>query len=377
MPNKFEFPVELSEFFGERARQFAGWGVPAEVITRARERIADMWDAGPAGWVSVWSEQARAAEATEEWLTAAMCWGAARFPTIVTPERRAAYQRQLSCYQRAAAQCTASFERLTLDVTYRAETTTVPVHIWRDADESPRSLVLICGGVDTWKVELHRMAMAAAKFPGTVVAVVDMPGTGESEVPLAPAVDEILAEVVADLAHRFGVTRTGSLGVSFGGHWAVKLAFTGRIDAAVDLGGPVGATGSPMDISALPNGMPGILGNVLGLSGLPTSLDAARFAEDFSLRRQGLLDSAPRGALLAVNGAADPYVSERDTTVFAGLPNAAAWLVADAGHCATERLPVVLPAALAWLHHALWPAERPAQWLADAVGQLGPLLRDL
>ncbi|WP_158104713.1 MULTISPECIES: hypothetical protein [Streptomyces] len=31
------------------------------------------------------------------------------------------------------------------------------------------------------------------------------------------------------------------LGLSFGGHWAVKLAVRGVVDAAVNIGGPTGA----------------------------------------------------------------------------------------------------------------------------------------
>jgi esterase FrsA len=77
----------------------------------------------------------------------------------------------------------------------RSATTPVAVHVRR----RPRpgvfgpGLLLLCGGMDTWKIELHRAALVAALLTGMTVAVVNIPGTGESTIPLAPDAEEVLA----------------------------------------------------------------------------------------------------------------------------------------------------------------------------------------
>jgi esterase FrsA len=356
-------------------RQFIGWGIPAGVVARVRDRVTDMWGESPSSWVSAWAAEAQAAEARRAWLNASLCWGAARFPCAATPTRQHAHNRQLECYLRAVDRIPATFLRWELEVPYRSGSTTVAVHVWRRPGVFGRSLLVLCGGVDTWKIELHRPALVAAMLTGMTIAVIDMPGTGESRIPLAPDVDEVLAAAITQTAARVGATRTALLGISFGGHWAAKLALTDRVDAAVDLGGPIGADGATVDVTGLPNGMAGIVGNALHLHSAPDSGDAARFSNEFSLRRQGLLDARLPVALLAVNGTADPYIPFADTTVFTPDPNATVWLVRDATHCAAERITRVLPAALTWAHTQLEPGSHTAAAAHRLARQaLNPLL---
>jgi hypothetical protein len=57
------------------------------------------------------------------------------------------------------------------------------------------------------------------------VAAIDMPGTGESGMALTADADAIYQELLATLAP---TGRKAVLGVSFGGHWAAKLALLGQ-----------------------------------------------------------------------------------------------------------------------------------------------------
>lgn len=216
----------------------------------------------------------------------------------------------------------------------------------------PGVLVLF-GGVDTWKVELHRMAVATARATGLLVVSVDMPGTGEAPGPLTPDGDRLLAGLVAEIRRWWPGAPVACLGLSFGGHRAVKPARRGVVDAAVDIGGPTGA-GEPeetVDVLALPYGMPGILANCLGLEGVPEAADIDGMLAGFSLRRQGLLDPATPGAapLLAANGAHDHFIPRGDTERLAGLPDTTVWIVPGATHCAAERIRPLLAASWAWL----------------------------
>jgi esterase FrsA len=349
------FDIAPEALFRERSRQFAAWGVPAPAVARARGEITDMWGTGPHGWVPVWARLARAAEAEGEWLRAAQLWGAARFPALATEDRQEAYERQRAAYTRATTgrRLPVRFARGTVDVPMDGGTLPLPVHLmarrrWR----RPGALVL-SGGVDTWKVELHRMAVATALATGLLVVCVDMPGTGEAPGPLAPDSDRLLAGLVSEIRRWSPGEPVAYLGLSFGGHWAVKLARQGVVDAAVDIGGPTGA-GEPeetVDVLALPYGMPGILGNALGLDRMPEAAGIDDMLGAFSLRRQGLLDPAADSGvpLLAANGAHDQFIPRGDTARLAELPGTTVWIVPGATHCAAEHIRPLLAASCAWL----------------------------
>ncbi|MDC0769519.1 alpha/beta hydrolase [Streptomyces sp. HD] len=345
----FTFDIDPADLFEERARQFVAWGIPKDAVGHARSAIDDMWGSGRGGWVAVWGRLARQAERDGRWLLAAQLWGAARFPAMATEERVAAYERQRECYARAAGRFPVRFERRVLDVPAPEGDRPVPVHLMARRRGRRRGVLVLSGGVDTWKVELHRLAVATALATGLLVAVVDMPGTGESTLPLAPDGDRVLAGLVGVVRERFPGEPVAYFGVSFGGHWAVKLAAQGTVDAAVDLGGPTGAGGEEIDVLALPYGMAGIVGNALGLTELPDAETATSLLSGFSLRGQGVLDLPGRTPLLAINGAHDQFIPRTDTTGLATRPNTTVWLIRDATHCAAERIRPVLVGTWGWL----------------------------
>ncbi|MEU8804613.1 alpha/beta hydrolase [Spirillospora sp. NPDC048819] len=375
----FTFTVDPQAVLDERARQFTALGVPAGAVARARDRIGEMWGDGEDGWGPVWAAEAERAGRERGPLAESLCWGAARFPCLATEARRDAHRRQLERYLDAAPRFRARFRRRILHVPHPGDgtgnaTTPVPAHLFRRPFGRPRGVLILSGGVDTWKMDLHRLAVTTALATGFIVAAIDMPGTGESELVLTPGADRVLAALAGELRREYGLP-TGFLGLSFGGHWAAKLALLGEVDAAVDLGGPTGAAATPVDVLNLPYGMTGILGNALGLDAPPGPGRAAELLDAFSLRGQGLLDPGRAGRaapLLAVNGARDQYIPPGDTTGLAGRPGTAVWLVAGATHCAPERFRVLMPAIWGWLAARLSPG--PAARAAERALRL-PLTR--
>ena len=344
----FTFELDTEALFEERARQFVNaWGIPARIVADARARIRDPWSDRPGGWTSEWAVEAEKAEAQGDWLLAALCWGAAKFPTIATPSRAEAYRRQLLAYQALVPGLPVEFKRRSLSVDGPAGPTSLVAHAFRRRHLQRPGTIFISGGVDTWKIELHRPAMRMARVTGFTVVALDNPGTGETEAPISPTADRIVAETIRALAPTDSGP-TGMIGVSFAGLWAAKLGIDGHVDAAITLGGPVGAQEVP-DLHALPNGMPGILAHACGLTHIPAAEQTDELQHALSLRRQGYFDRAPESPVLAVNGEHDHFISRADTTVFASLPSCEAWLIRNSTHCAAEKISTVMPAALMWM----------------------------
>ncbi|MEV5527007.1 alpha/beta hydrolase [Streptomyces prunicolor] len=374
----FTFPVEPDDLLDERTPQFVALGIPRPVVDRARARITDMWGTGAGSWVPVWAAEAERAHASGDPLLASLCWGAARFPCLATDDRRAAQEHQLAAYLEAAPRFPVRFQRAVLNVPEP-----VPVHFFqrrrRVRGQSARpGVIVLCGGVDTWKMDLHRLAVATARATGLLVAAVDMPGTGESTVPLAPDADRILVGLVSQLRRAHGQP-VGFYGISFGAHWAAKLALAGHVDAAVDLGGPTGLTDEPVDLLNLPHGMAGIVGNALHVDEMPDRSTIADLLASFSLREQGLLDKAgaESSPLLVINGADDVYVPLGDIVGLAGRPETTVWVIKDAGHCAPERSSQVNFALWGWLAARLAPGH-PLPRLAEIAARqpLRPFLAE-
>lgn len=362
----FTFPVEPDDLLHERTPQFTALGIPRPVVDRARARITDMWGTGVGSWVPVWAAEAERAHDSGDPLLASLCWGAARFPCLATDDRRAAQEKQLAAYLEAAPGFPVRFQRAVLKVPEP-----VPVHFFQRRRSTRPGVVVLCGGVDTWKMDLHRLAVATARATGLLVAAVDMPGTGESTVPLAPDADRILVGLVSELRRAYG-RPVGFYGISFGAHWAAKLALAGHVDAAVDLGGPTGAADEPVDLLRLPYGMAGIVGNALHLDEMPEQAAIGDLLASFSLREQGLLDKSGPGSggspLLVINGADDVYVPLGDIVGLAGRPETTVWVVKNAGHCAPERSTQVSLALWGWLAARLAPG-RPLPRLAEVVAR--------
>ena len=95
--------------------------------------------------------------------------------------------------------------------------------------DRPR-VVLAWGGIDTWKEESHARLGALLRARGLAVVLIDIPGTGESPVLASADAERQYTPVFDYLATRTDLdgSRCGVIGASFGGYWAMKLAYTHR-----------------------------------------------------------------------------------------------------------------------------------------------------
>ncbi len=338
----FQFPLQPADLFAERAGQMRTWGIPARAIERVRGDVREMWLDGPGGWAYEWMREAEAAERAGRPLAAAMLYGAARFPCVSDALQGEAYARQLQLFERAARRFPCYFERRVVQVPYRGGTTPVVAHFyaafWHGRDHWQKlPLIVLSGGTSTWKVELHRRALGLTIAGNFLVVAIDMPGTGESAVPLAGDAEDLYLGVARDFAHDLGGERPlAAFGFGFGGLWAARLAARGLVDAAVAGGAPIGV--EPAELAALPIAEAGPLAHALGLAGLPDAADLPGLLAPFAWPGGGLADAT--APLLVFDRAGD-----RRGRV---TPAAIAWLRARLhGRSVLNRL--ALRAAAGWL----------------------------
>ena len=282
---------------------------------------------------------------------AALAYGWAKFPILADDAKRRALRNQLEQYLLAAPDFGVDFERRVLDVPYRGASTPVPVHIFAAPDLPADAPVLLAsGGVDSWKMDMHNMFVLAAATAGVRVVAFDIAGTGESAVPMTPdGGAEIVRGLIAE-ARTLGNGIVGHLGISMGGYYSARSGLAGEVDAAIVFGGPVEDAFS-RDISTAQFGMDGIIGNALGFDQRPSAEELAATFGAFSLRP--LLDQDINAPMLVVNGADDVHVPQHDTLVFEGRRDTEVHLIADTGHCATTKLPEVIPLIFDWLQREL------------------------
>ena len=90
-----------------------------------------------------------------------------------------------------------------------------------------RRSVLISGGVDTWKMDIHGICVALAQRLGVTVLAFDQPGTGENPAPLVIEADEIVLALAAR-ARDIGNGKVAHFGLSFGANYSAMTGLPRR-----------------------------------------------------------------------------------------------------------------------------------------------------
>jgi esterase FrsA len=343
----YTYDVDPQAMFDDRTHQFAAFGIPLADILAVRARVTDMWADRPGGWSHEWSALADTYSARGDHGLAAFAFGCAHFPCLNTAARVRAQSRQLEQYELAAADFPVTFERRLIEVPYRGERVEVPVHLYSpDRAYRCRPVLLAHGGVDTFKMDFHPFCVALTLGAGITTMAIDMPGTGETPVPLDATADEVIAGMVSH-ARSIGDGRVAHFGMSFGGNFSAMSGLTGLVDAAVDLGGPLVASFTAEHGATLPFGMRDIVGNAMHYDRSPTLDELVSGMRRLS--RADLLAAQTNSPMLVINGADDYFVAESDTLVFEGRPDTEVHLLDGTGHCAVSRLPEVIAMITGWL----------------------------
>ena len=205
----------------------------------AREAIEGLGGLDPESWTSAWGAAAErfaaSAEAAtdpaaerEAWLDAYRFAFLARYPTLNHPLKHEWYDRTRDYFVRARALDDPPLQVVTVPFEGReGEGDQVVFYIARPAGVERPPVVMTWGGIDTWKEEMRSRAEYFLEL-GFAMLLVDMPGIGQSPVLASRDAERQWTPVFDWLASQDDLdgTRVAALGASFGGYWAMKLAYT-------------------------------------------------------------------------------------------------------------------------------------------------------
>lgn len=354
-------PAELAK----RIPGFADSGVdPDRIVAAIRAAGPEKGPATP-GWADKMAaigeeafERGEAAEragdapqAEKAFLESSFWFFLARFPHILNPAGAAAYRRHNEAYMRAARHFAHAVDRISLS--FDGGEAPGVLRLPREATR-PVPAALLMGGIDVWKsdLEIHRLAERLLAR-GVATLAIDIPGTGECPVPVSTAGDRpalaALARIRSDI--RIDAARVGVYGLSFGGHFAAKLAIVEpALTAVVQNGGPIHHAFAAANLRALPFGARAALGRIAQVdpAGDPAAFETKLAGLSFTA--QGLLPARVHAPLLSIDGARDELVPIRDLRYLEeqGVRQDAL-IFAEDRHCASANRSLHEPFAVEWM----------------------------
>jgi esterase FrsA len=230
----YTFPITPHAMFEDRFEQFVALGVPRAAVEEMRGAITDMWSDTTGGWVFEWSRLARRHLAANQSYMASLAYGCAKFPCLANEAKRQALAHQVTAYLAAAPGFPVKFERRLIAMPFAGRTVTAPVHLYSVSGRYAQApVLLISGGVDTWKMDIHNICLALAQGLRVTVLAFDQPGTGENPAPLAIEADEMVLGLVKQ-ARAFGNGKVAHFGISFGANYSAMTGLLGIVDALWD-----------------------------------------------------------------------------------------------------------------------------------------------
>jgi esterase FrsA len=325
----------------------------------AREAIESLESLEPGPWAACWGAVADRFAADAVGATDTASRRAAlleayrfsfmgRFPVPNHPAKERQYARARDFFLQATALDEPPLQRVSVPFEGRE----VCFYVSRPAGVERPPVVMTWGGIDTWKEEMYDRLGGLFRSRGVALLLVDMPGVGESPIlagadaerQWTPVFDWLDEQVDLDGA------RCAAVGASFGGYWAMKLAYThrDRLRCAVNWGGGVHVTFTPEwqqrsrdAASYLMDLMPARA----RIFGGETFEDYVARCRELSLLDQGLLDG-PSAPLLLVNGRDDVQNSIEDVYLSLDHGDPKAARVFDGGHMGEGP---VAPTIVAWV----------------------------
>jgi pimeloyl-ACP methyl ester carboxylesterase len=262
-----------------------------------------------------------------------------RYPVPNHPLKERQYERARAFFLRATALDEPPLQVVELPFAGRAgEGDRVRFYVMRPPGVDRPPVAMVWAGIDTWKEEMHSRLGSLFRDQGVAALLVDMPGVGESPVLAGRDAERQWTPIFDWLAEQDDLDgdRCAAVGGSFGGYWAMKLAYTHRerLRCAVNWAGGVHITFTPEWQQRSRNASSYLMDLMAArarIFGGETFEDYVTRCLELSLLEQGLLDQ-PSAPILLVNGRDDVQNSIDDIYLSLDHGDPKAVRVFDGGH---------------------------------------------
>ena len=319
-------PRTLGELREDVIRRIKANGYPGRGIRLADAETAmkDLGSLDPDDWADVWvtagdrvvdeAEHAKDDDARRNLLkTAFSTYTMGRFPTPTTPGKQGSYEKAISAYLRYVALLPQSFEVVRIPF----EGKEIIGYFRKPAGAGPFPLMVQCGGLDFWKEQVADEALNYLPH-GICVLALDMPGTGQAPLKGDVGAERMFTNVFdwAETRADIDSTRMFMRGVSWGGHWATRVAFKEkeRLLGAINHGGAVHHFFQPdWQLKALGTReyLMGLFDARAAVFGVNTLDEFLEYGPRMSLLIDEQIDR-PSAPMLVMNGAKDSQVPIAD-----------------------------------------------------------------
>ncbi len=323
-----------------------GYPIAGMASEDARQVLATIHSLDRDEWAAAWSAKADTyiakakaahtrAAARDAYLAAWRLYMFGGWPARTSPGKEAAYHNAAAAYRAYGALQDPPMH--VVRIPYEGKEIVGYLRLPKGVTRPP--VVIAMGGLDEFKEYEAIGFEPGALAHGLGVFAMDMPGVGESPVPMEVGSERVFSKVIDVLSARPDIdkTRIGIYGVSAGGYWAALMAYVEpkRLRAAA-------AFGAPTDHYFDADWQHASWGTKEYLFGLKearmyvygTTDEAAFLAKmaPFSLKARGILDK-PSAPLLLGNGEHDTQVPIADLylPLKSGSPKYA-WVNPTGGH---------------------------------------------
>ena len=319
-------PRTLAELREDVVRRIKANGYPGRGIrlSDAESAMAALPSLEPEDWAKVWmtagdrvtdeAEQAtQPGEQRELFRSAYATYTMGRFPAATTPGKQVAYDKALGAYMRFTALLPQKLEVVRIPF----EGKEIIGYFRKPEGDGPFPLMVQCGGLDYLKEQVAEEALSYLPH-GLCVFGMDMPGTGQAPIKGDVGAERVFSRVLdwAEQRPDIDATRMFMRGVSWGGHWATRVAIAekDRLLGAINHGGAVHHFFQPeWQLKALGTreylmDLFGARANVFGVKTLDEFLD---YGPRMSLLKDDMIDR-PCAPMLVMNGAKDSQVPIAD-----------------------------------------------------------------
>jgi esterase FrsA len=313
----------------------------AEILDRIQSLDRDEWARSWIKNADLHMKQAQSlaasspALAREAYMSAWRYYGFGAWPTQNTAEKKRAHALATSAFRAYANLASPAMEVVRIPF----EGKEIIGYLQRPLGVDKPPLVITIGGLDSYKEFVVDQYSASYLKSKLAYLALDMPGTGESPVKIAPGVERLFSRVIDAMQSRTDIDpeRIGFQGGSWGGHWSVRMAYAEpvRLKAVVNWAGPVHTYFQrEWQLKAL--GTREYLFDLFAaraaVYGVDTLEDFLAYGPKMSMKDSGAL-SKPSAPMLLVNGEKDTQVPIDDLYILLkqGAPKES-WVNPEGGH---------------------------------------------